>query len=206
MKLDMRFTARGLEDLWCQTVVVLVFQGPAGKADGVSGLDKKTSGYLTYLWERGFWTGANGDMLLLASQNMIKADKILLKGLGVRSEYSIELLTKRIKEIGIALDGLGVNDIGIHIPVVKGLAVDFFLQLESACVHLVDTFLVRYKDDPGFLLKVVVSVNRGFISGLKSTVQSLRECFGSRLDCTIISEREEAQPLARGVFHGLSTR
>ncbi|HBF42149.1 MAG TPA: hypothetical protein DDW42_00690 [Desulfobacteraceae bacterium] len=190
MKLDLRFTSRTLEELWCQIVIALVFQGPIEKTGGISGLDAKTSGYLTYLWKTGFWTGASGDTLLLASQNMIKADKILLKGLGVSSNYSTEIFSKRIKEVGCNIEGMGINDIGIHIPVIKGFETDFGSQLESACVNLVDAFFIGHKDDPDFLLKIVVSIDGSFIGDLTYVVPFLRNDLDSRLDNTIIFDRD----------------
>ena len=191
MKLDLRFTSRPLEELWCQTVTGLLFQGPISKSDELSGLDGKTSGYLTYLWDKGFWTASGGEMLLVASQEMIPADKILLKGLGNRSEYNLCHLTKRIDEVGRALEGKGVDDIGIRIPFIKDLESEFLLQLEAACMHLVDPFLMRHKDEDNFLLKINVSLGLAFIGRLESVICSLKKHFLPLLDYTIVIGKEK---------------
>jgi len=186
MKLDLRFAARPLEDVWCEIVVALVFGGTIANGDWAFGIDAKTSGFLTSLKERGFWTGAEGDTLLVASQGMITANKILLKGLGSRRDFTPGLLSERIKETGIAVDKMAVSDIGIRIPVIQGEGFEYISMLEAACVHLVEPFLINHGDESDFLLKIVFSVNADQIGDLESTVSPLKKHFGSRLDNTII--------------------
>ena len=190
MKLDLRFAARPLEDVWCEIVVALVFGGTIANGDWAFGIDAKTSGFLTSLKERGFWTGAEGDTLLVASQGMITANKILLKGLGSRRDFTPGLLSERIKETGIAVDKMAVSDIGIRIPVIQGEGFEYISMLEAACVHLVEPFLINHGDEPDFLLKIVFSVNAGQIDGLESVVRPLKEHFRSRLDHTIVFDRK----------------
>lgn len=190
MKLDLRFTTRPLEEIWCQAVIYLVFEGPTGEQDIISGLDAKTSGYLSRLRERGFWTGARGDTLLVASQHMIKAERILLKGLGPRGDYTSELIGEGAEEIGTALKRMDVNDIGIRVPVPSGLESEYPKQMETACVHLVKPFLESYPDGPDFLLKMVVSMDKVFMGEIESSVDSFKTHFGSKLHSTIVFERE----------------
>ena len=185
MKLDLRFTARPLEEVWCEIVVAFVFEGAVENGDCAFGIDAKTLGYLSSLKKRGFWTGEEGDTLLVASQDMIKADKILLKGLGARRDFTPGLVSHRMKEIGIALHKMAVSDIGIGIPVVQGEGFEYTSMFEAAYVHLVEPFLINHGDDD-FLLKIVFSVNADQIDELESTVRPLKEHFGSRLDYTII--------------------
>ena len=54
MKLDLRFTARPLEEVWCEIVVAFVFEGAVENGDCAFGIDAKTSGYLISLKKRGF--------------------------------------------------------------------------------------------------------------------------------------------------------
>jgi len=186
MKLDLRFTARPLVEVWCETVVAFVFEGAVENGDRAFGLDVKTMGYLSSLKKRGFWTGEEGDTLLVASQGMIKANKILLKGLGARRYFTPGLVSHRMKEIGIALDKMAVSDIGIRIPVAQGESFESTSMFEAACVHLVEPFLISHGDEPDFLLKIVFSVNADQIGELESMVRPLKEHFRSRLDHTII--------------------
>ncbi|MCD4718140.1 MAG: hypothetical protein K8R45_15540 [Desulfobacterales bacterium] len=186
MKLDLRFTARPLEEVWCEIVVAFVFEGAVENGDCAFGIDAKTSGYLSSLQKRGFWKGGKGDTLLVASQGMIKADKILLKGLGPRRDFTPGLLSETIKETGIAVDKMAISDIGIRIPIAQGDGFEYTSMLETACVHLVEPFLINHGDEPDFLLKIVFSVNTGQIGELESLVRQLKEHFRSRLDHTII--------------------
>ena len=59
MKLDLRFTTRPLEYLWCDAVVAFIFQGPYRQENGIPGLDAKTSGGITHLSEKGFLTATD---------------------------------------------------------------------------------------------------------------------------------------------------
>jgi hypothetical protein len=189
MKLDLRFTPRPLETLWCEVVVAFVFKDTANSGDGVSGLDDKTSGYLSSLWKKGFWTGIEGESLLVASQGMIKADKMLLKGLGSCAVYRLENFAERLEEIGDTLERMGVRDFGIRISVVEGFEGGYHSQLRLACEHLVTPFLLRHGDETDFLLKIVVSVDDKFFTKLEPTVQLLKRHFTSRLEHTIIFDK-----------------
>jgi hypothetical protein len=189
MKLDLRFTARPLEDLWCDTVVAFVFQEHYTQENGISGLDVKTSGGLTRLLKNGFWTGADGETLLIASENMIKADKILLKGLGAPSGYSTENLSVRIRELANALGRMSINDFAIRIPVTEESESEYCSYIESACTDLVDSFLAQHEDDDDFFLKILVSLEDTFVQGLEKTIRQLKEHFMSKLDYSIIIDR-----------------
>lgn len=189
MKLDLRFTNRPLEDLWCDTVIAFVFQGAVQNRNGITGLDAKTSGTLTALAEKGFWTGVEGETLLVPSQDMIKAHKMLLKGLGSYSRYGIDLFVEKVREVGTTLDRLAVNDVGIRIPVNEGAESEYHLYVETACVHLVDTFLSGHKDKDDFLLKLVVSLEDAFVVDIEQAVRQLKEHFKAKLDYTIVFDR-----------------
>ena len=189
MKLDLRFTARPLEDLWCDTVVAFGFQEHYTQENGISGIDVKTSGGLTRLLKNGFWTGADGETLLIASENMIRADKILLKGLGAPSDYSAENLSVRIRELAGALGRMSINDFAIRIPVTEESEPEYCSYIESTCTDLVDSFLAQHEDNDDFFLKILVSLEDTFVQGLEKTIRQLKEHFMSKLDYSIIIDR-----------------
>jgi len=191
MKLDLRFTARPLEALWCDTVVALVFQSPSRFGRGVSGLDLKTSGVLTRLRQQGFLTGENGETLLIAAQNMIRADKILLKGLGLHSDYGVECLSKRTIELGNTLLRMAINDIAMQIPVAEDSTPAHSAYIESACTQLVDCFLMKHEKNDNFILKIVVTSDEPWGHDFESTIRHLKEYFMSKLDYTIIIDRTD---------------
>ena len=190
MRLDLRFSDRPLENLWCQAVVALVFQRPYLSGGVLSGLNEKMAGFLTYLEEKGFWTGTRGETILLASQNMINADKILLKGLGRNSDYDTKLLVDRMREVSSILDKIEINEFGIYIPTVEGLEAEYPAYLELSVLHLVDLFLEKHGNESDFLLKIIFSVERYFTSNLKPIMNRLRDHFLSRLDFSIILDQE----------------
>ena len=191
MKLDLRFTARPLEDIWCDTLVAFVFQGPFSKGNGVSGLDIKTSGGISNLWEKGFWTGARGETLLFASQKMIPADKILLKGLGNHSDYGMECLSERVRELADTLVRMKINNLAFKIPVNDEEESEYSSYVKSSCIHLVDSFIEQYGNEDDFILKIVVVLHESFAQEIESTIRELKGHFMSKLDYTIIFDRPD---------------
>jgi hypothetical protein len=189
MKIDLRFTARQLEDLWCQAVVAFVFEEPFHKSDKVFGIDEKTSGYLTYLWESRFWTGADGETLLLASQDKLKAGKIFLKGLGKRDDLKVQTIPDRVGEIGNALLKLKIDDFGAFIPTVESdefESVDCYLK---ACRKLVEPYVEKHRDVEDFQLKVVFSLDDVFLKKLNSTAKLLKEDFKTDAEVTVLVDQ-----------------
>ena len=186
MRLDLRFTARPLKELWCQAVIALVFREPVEGSDTVCGLDSKTLGFLEFLQKKGFWTGAKGETLLIASQDMVKADKILLKGLGDRSAYNTGVLIEMIGEIGTSLSKMAISEIAIQLPAVVGERGLYLAQLEAACARMVDSFLVRYQGAADFILKLFFSVNKDVMGMLEPVLGDFRACLNLRLGHTIV--------------------
>ncbi|MDY7035159.1 MAG: hypothetical protein SV375_03200 [Thermodesulfobacteriota bacterium] len=188
--MDLRFSDRSLENLWCQAVVAFVFQRPHLLGGVLSGLNEKMAGFLTFLEEKGFWTGTGGETILLASQNMINADKILLKGLGPNSDYDTKILVDRMREVSSTLDKIDINEFGIYIPTLEGLEAEYPAYLEISVLHLVDSFLENHRNESHFLLKIIFSIERYLTSDLKPMMSRLRDHFFSRLDFSIILDQE----------------
>lgn len=186
MKLDLRFSDRPLESLWCQAVAALVFQGPNLAGEVLLGLNEKMAGFLTHLQETGVWTGDRGETLLLASQDAIKADKILLKGLGESTDYDKDLLVNHTREVGVAFERMGVREFGISIPMVKGQEEEYTSYLEICARQLVNSFFQNHRGESDFILKVIFSVGGCTTDILKPVATRLREYFESRLDCSVV--------------------
>lgn len=190
MKLDLRFSNRPLEDLWCQAVVAFVFQSPDVEGGALSNLNKKMVGSLIELEKKGLWTGARGETFLLAAQSMIKSDKVLFYGLGQSSDFDMARLEEGVRALGPVLDKIEVKEFGIHIPVVEGLEEAHTTYLESSAQLLVDQFLENHGNEPDFLLKIIFSVEDDLMDRLSPMVSRLREHFTSLLDFSIIIDRE----------------
>jgi hypothetical protein len=176
-------------------VAALVFQRPDISAGALLGLNEKMSGTLTKLVEKGAWTGERDESFLLASQNMIKADKLLFHGLGRESDYEIPVLEDGIRKLGSALDNMGVDEFGVNIPVLKGNTAEYASHLECATRHIVSPFLENHKNDPDFLLKIIFSVEKGLMFILNPVVSRLREYFTPIIDFSIIIDhKRDTQP------------
>lgn len=190
MKVDLRFSDRPLESLWCQAVAALVFQCPNLTGEMLSGLNEKMAGFLTHLQEKGIWTGDKGETLLLASQDAIKADKILLKGLGESAYYDKDLLVNHTREVGVAFERMGVREFGICIPMVKGHEKAYTSYLEICARQLVHPFSQNHRGESDFILKIIFSVAGCTADILNPVATRLREYFESRLDCSVVISLE----------------
>ena len=140
MKPDIRFTDRPLEDLWCQAVIVLIFQNPSMKTDVLSSLNEKMTGTMANILEGGRWTGNRGEDFLFAGEDMIKSDKLLFHGLGPISEFSTSILEEELWNLGSTLDKLGVSDFGINVPVIHGLETGYGSHLELSARSLLKKY------------------------------------------------------------------
>jgi hypothetical protein len=186
MKPDIRFTDRPLEDLWCQAVIVLVFQNPSMKMDVLSSLNEMMTGTMVNILESGRWTGNRSEDFLFAGEDMIKSDKLLFHGLGPISEFSTSLLEQEVWNLGSTLDKLGVNDFGIHIPVINGLEAEHGSHLELSAKSLLKRYHDRHKDEPDFHLRIIFSVDIKFMDILNPVVESLRSYLDLIPDFSII--------------------
>lgn len=186
MKLDLRFSDRSLENLWCQAVAAFSFQAPDLELSGLDKLNLKMGGTLSDLISRGHWTGERGESFLLSSQGAIPAEKILCHGLGPAAEYNIEVLKRSIQSMGSALDKLAVNDFSIYIPLIEGFENEYTLHLECSVPVLVKSFCEVHGREKDYLLKIVCCVKQGPVPRLRPLVDRLREYFSSFLDCSII--------------------
>jgi hypothetical protein len=185
MKLDLRFSDRPIEDLFCEAVAALVFQKPCVTESVLSGLNAKVGGALADLEEKGIWTGAKGENLLLATQGMIRAEKILLHGLGQRSEWDVSLLSDGMMALGSALDKIKIKEFGIQIPFVEDLGGDYITLLEISARQIVEPFLENHRTEPDYLLKTIFSVKDDFGDPFSAMVKRLKEYFHPLLDFSV---------------------
>lgn len=189
MRLELRFSKRPLEGLSCQAVVILAFSDPDLPKGDLAALYDRMAGFWPDLEKTGFWAGTPGETLLLASQGVIEADKILFKGLGERAAFDTIDLTDRMAEVGLTLDGIGVREFGIHIPVVADSDEAHSSHLELAARHLVEPFLEHHRGEAGFTLKVTFSVGKYPSAMLTPVILRLRAEFSSIRDLFIGEEQ-----------------
>ncbi len=186
MKLDLRFSDRPLESLWCQAVAALVFQGPDLTVGALFGLNEKMAGFLSHLQEKGFLTGSRGETVLLASQDAIRAEKILLKGLGESRDYDAQLLVNHIREVGTTFNKMGVKEFGIHIPVFQGLEQEHPSHLEMCARQVANPFFQCHRGESDFILKIIFSVENCTDEVLGPVAGRLREYFDLQADFSVV--------------------
>lgn len=189
MKLDLRFLYRPIDELWCQAIVLLVFQGPDIENDIFSAINKKMGGSLSDILRAGIWTGERGETFLLATQDAIRAGKLLMRGLGPEREFGPEVLKKETSETGSALDKMGIREFALNIPLSDGCRREYHLYLEIAAASLIETFLNNHKDDPDFLLKVFFTVDNDLMNAVDQVMKRLRENMMQGLEFSIITDR-----------------
>jgi hypothetical protein len=190
MRPDIRFSYRPLEDIWCQAVSVLVFQRPSVNMGALSSLNRKMIGGLSRLLEDERWTGNRGENFLVATQNMIKAEKLLFHGLGPQSEFSTSVLKEEAGKLGNTLDKLGINEFGVHVPVIEGLEAEYASHIEASAKGLLRAYYRKHKEEQDFDLKIIFSVETRFMDTLDSIVKRLRKYLRTIPDSSVIIDNK----------------
>jgi hypothetical protein len=189
MRLDLRFTNRHLEELWCQAVVMLSFRVQDKLSPFLDLIDKKMTGSIRNIVQSGIWSGERSDKLLFATQNSIKADKLLIHGLGEESAYSIDVLKKEIDNAGNALVKMGISEFGFQMPDRSVDEPEFDIFIETAIKYLAINYLDKYKDVPDFILKMYVSITNDYIKLVEKVAGNLRDYFSPLSDLSIILDK-----------------
>ncbi len=171
--------------------MLFVFQRKFLTLGPLSGLDSKMGGLLTRLEKAGFWTGKLQEDLLLASQGMLKAEKVLLCGLGPATGCAFPFVAGEVERAGEVLEKMGVSDLAVHIPVLEGEETDYPNQLEQSAERVVAPFLREYCESPYYLLKVVFSMERFYADLLSPVADRLRDRFGREFDVSVVIERDK---------------
>ena len=193
MRLDFRFSERPLEDLWCEAVVALAFQRRFMAMGVLSGLDAKLGGILGRIQAAGFWTGGPGEDVLIASQGMIKAEKVLLCGLGPVKECDAKGMIRQVERVGRVLKGLRVTDFAVHIPIMDGAEAEHPGHLEASVHSLSVPYIQEPGGVPGGQLKIVFPVERFFSSSLIPVADRLRAAYAADFDVSVVIEGEKRE-------------
>lgn len=188
MKLDLRFTNRPLDEIYCQGVAALIFSDSDDFSLSVTRLNEKLAGLLKDLKEKGVWTGNKGEKFLVASQSSIRSDKILLYGLGNSREYADAHYPKDLNEVGVALDKIGIAEFGLSIPPTNSVEHEYGKVIESSICSLVDVFIHNHGDDHDFILKLIVSVENDLMESISSAETGLREYFTPVMEYSLITD------------------
>ena len=142
----------------------------------LSRLDEKLTGTLTQLIGKNFLSGKRDELILIASQERIKADKLLFVGLVSPKSYSFEILSAAIKKISSTLEKLELYEFGIMVPWVKGIKIDYTELIKYTISNLIDYYSIYKRDAVNFLLKVIFTVDEKNFPDLQFLRRELKTC------------------------------
>jgi len=174
MKLDLRLTHKFLDQLWCQAVVAFLFKDKSLLTGYLSRLDEKLTGTLTQLIDTNFLTGKRDELILIASQERIKAEKLLFVGLGSPKSYSFKILSAAIKRISSTLEKLELYEFGIMVPWVKGIKIDYTELIKYTIINLIDYYSIHKGNAVNFSLKVIFTIDEKNFPDLQFLRRELR--------------------------------
>jgi len=174
-------------------VVAFLFEGDSLLTGYLSRLNEKLAGSLVPLIDKRFLTGKRDEILLIASQERIKAEKLLFVGLGPVSSYSSESLSYVMSRVSSTLERLKLNEFGIMVPWGKEVKMDYVELIKSIIGNLVDYYFMSKGDAVDFSLKIILSIEERFFDDLRSLEQELRIYLNPIIDYSILVDRAEVK-------------
>jgi hypothetical protein len=189
MRLDLRFTTRPVEELWCEAAVILVFKIKDRISAYLDSIDKKMGGSIREAIRSGIWSADLGDKLLFATQNSIRADKLLIYGLGNESAYSYDILKREINHLANLLDKIKISEFGFYLAEKTEAGSEYIANVETAIMDLARVFLDKYRDVNEYMLKIFISVKSGHIETAGQIIDRLRNYFSPLSDFSIILDK-----------------
>ncbi len=181
--------------MWCQVGLIFICKELVESGQEPSGLDQKTSAYLQNLARQGFWRCEEGEELLLAGEERIRAQKLLLIGLGSCDNVNSPRLADQVRTSARVLACIGANDIGVRMPPFWGR--DAYAELlTDTCLTLVREWggIERKGAAIGSELKLVYAVDPTFLEEAEEAATRLRKALSKEqaLRSSIIVEGVES--------------
>jgi hypothetical protein len=186
MRLDVRLTHRFLDQLWCQAIVVFLFEDISLQKEYLLRINRALAGSLTPLIDSHFITGKKGDLILIAPQQRIKAEKLLFVGLGPVSGYSVRILPSIAEKLASSLDGLHVHEFCIMVPRFDGDKKRYEEFVRSMIHGAVSYYEKGKREGASCILKVLVSIDEDVCSNMRTLQESLRSSLDPRMEYTIV--------------------
>jgi len=186
MRLDVRLTHRFLDQLWCQAIVVFLFEDISLQKEYLLRINKALAGSLTPLIDTHFITGRKGDLILIAPQGRIKAEKLLFVGLGPVSGYSVRILPSVARKLCSSLDRLHVDEFCIMVPRFDRDKKQYEGFVRSMIQGTMSYYEKREREAASFILKVLVSIDEDICSNMRTLQESLRSYLDTRMEYTIV--------------------
>ncbi|RLB25428.1 MAG: hypothetical protein DRG71_03990 [Deltaproteobacteria bacterium] len=187
MRLDLRFTPRAPYALWCEAVVGFVCKDLFFKDEAVPGIDQKTSAYLRSLNKRGFFKAEPGETLLLPGEDRLRADKVILKGLGLKEDMTLESFLGHASDVAFAIRSLGIHNFAVRIPMLFGVE-QYQEQIKRTVQEMMPRFMVQEVVRGPSVITAVFSVERAALEIIQKVEDSLKEYFGEGVPVSLVTE------------------
>jgi len=153
----------------------------------MAGVDGKTSAYLRSLNRKGFFEANPGETLLLAGENRLKADKVLLKGLGRKEELSLDMFLDRAAEVAMSVRSISVHNFVVKIPMLFGVD-QYPKQIRKTVQKMMPPFVATEKEGDGCLITAIFSVDRAGLESIEEIESSLKAYFTKIVPFSLVSE------------------
>jgi hypothetical protein len=186
MKLDLRFSSRPIEELWCSAVVVPAIKRKPLIRGVIGRLNQKLGRHLEKLELAGFFTGRRGETILIPSGDKIKSQKILLKGLGEEYETEFHSFIDMICEACVLLRNLRICDWGVHLPSKIELIPEQFPLFKDAIVKIVDVYRSSGGEYGYEQLKIIFSIPDRTPLMLEGLSEYLHRSMPSQVDFSMV--------------------
>lgn len=181
MKVDLLLTCKDLNELSYHAIAGFLFENEKFSSGHLQKLNDRLKNYLTHLRESQLLTGKKHEVFLIAPQEKINAEKILLFGLGPFSGFSPNMVDVAINDAFLTLEKLCVNDVLILISsenIVKGVYIDL---IKTLTIGLINYYSEKDKGE----FKVVFLVEEQYKNDLKNLEEELRPYFKPTFDYSI---------------------
>ena len=193
MRLDLRLTNRWIDQLWCQAIIVFLFEDDLPQKNYLSRLNEKLAGLPGELLDNQFLTGKKGELLLVAPQDRIKAERLFFVGLGPVDGFTPEIMSSVLRIVSPSFESLQIDEFAILTPCAESDEIDRF----SSIIKLITSNFVEYftgnSDDIHCLLKLVFFVDKESVSTLQLIEKKLDFNFNPEIYHSIVIDNSRGQ-------------
>lgn len=150
-----RATSAPIDDIKTDCAI-LSFYEDERPLKGMTGLvDWRLCGSLSRFILDGNIDGHFGEILMFPERKWkLQADRVLLIGLGPKSQFSFETYSVTIRRILDSIFKLNINDFVLELPGLIGTDLDISL----AATRFVEALAIRYREEQSLLAKLSVTI------------------------------------------------
>ena len=168
INLNLSFTRYPIGTAKRRALLFFCFEESLRNPDEKWGFNSRTSKYLRSLWIRNFWTGEEGEILLVSCKDLGNAEWILLMGLGKRALFNEEIFQDRLREAGKTLRRLRIDDFGLYLPVINEFEEECLSHFLKSLTSVIKAFELECDSGLSQNLWITVSIEDEIMKIMKS--------------------------------------